>query len=75
MYLPLTEYMTFKTIFNYLQVTYLGKELFKYVSEEVPVPPEPCSTPQQQQPCLPGTCGTGVPKPTGKVLLLFPPIW
>nr|XP_042117595.1 ankyrin repeat domain-containing protein 31 isoform X2 [Peromyscus maniculatus bairdii] len=37
------------------KVTYLGKELFKYVSEEVPVPPEPCSTPQQQQPCLPGT--------------------
>ncbi|XP_052598796.1 ankyrin repeat domain-containing protein 31 [Peromyscus californicus insignis] len=35
------------------KVTYLGKELFKYVSEEVPVPPEPCSTPQQQQPCLP----------------------
>ncbi|XP_036063066.1 ankyrin repeat domain-containing protein 31 [Onychomys torridus] len=35
------------------KVTYLGKELLKYVSEEVPVPPEPCSTPQQQQPCLP----------------------
>ncbi|XP_051038876.1 ankyrin repeat domain-containing protein 31 [Phodopus roborovskii] len=35
------------------KVTYLGKELLKYVYE-VPVPPEPQSTPQQQQPCLPG---------------------
>ncbi|XP_038177801.1 ankyrin repeat domain-containing protein 31 isoform X9 [Arvicola amphibius] len=37
------------------KVTYLGKELLKYVSEEEPVPPEPCNTPQQQQPCLPDT--------------------
>ncbi|KAL1783253.1 ankyrin repeat domain-containing protein 31 isoform X2 [Sigmodon hispidus] len=37
------------------KVTYLGNELLKYVSEEVPVPLEPCSTPQQQQLCLPDT--------------------
>nr|XP_040129359.1 ankyrin repeat domain-containing protein 31 [Ictidomys tridecemlineatus] len=35
------------------KVTYLGKELLKYVSEEVP--PEPNVVPQQHQPCLPGT--------------------
>ncbi|XP_045141156.1 ankyrin repeat domain-containing protein 31 [Echinops telfairi] len=35
------------------KVTYLGKELLKYVSEEVPVPPEPSLIPQQAQPCLP----------------------
>ncbi|ERE81605.1 ankyrin repeat domain-containing protein 31 [Cricetulus griseus] len=40
------------------KVTYLGTELLKYVSE-VPVPPEPHSTPQQQQPCLPGKNYTG----------------
>ncbi|XP_053520447.1 ankyrin repeat domain-containing protein 31 [Artibeus jamaicensis] len=39
------------------KVTYLGKELLKYVSEEVPVPPEPDLVPQQHQPCLPGTSG------------------
>ncbi|KAM6156531.1 ankyrin repeat domain-containing protein 31 [Erethizon dorsatum] len=37
------------------KVTYLGKELLKYVSEEVSVPPEPDVLPQQHQPCLPGT--------------------
>ncbi|XP_008576332.1 PREDICTED: putative ankyrin repeat domain-containing protein 31 [Galeopterus variegatus] len=35
------------------KVTYLGKELLKYVSEEVPIPPEPNLVPQQHQPCLP----------------------
>nr|KAF6488695.1 ankyrin repeat domain 31 [Molossus molossus] len=37
------------------KVTYLGKELLKYVSEEVSIPPEPNLVPQQHQPCLPGT--------------------
>ncbi|XP_040306634.1 ankyrin repeat domain-containing protein 31 isoform X2 [Herpailurus yagouaroundi] len=37
------------------KVTYLGKELVKYVSEEIPVPSEPNMAPQQHQPCLPGT--------------------
>ncbi|XP_014405332.1 PREDICTED: putative ankyrin repeat domain-containing protein 31 [Myotis brandtii] len=37
------------------KVTYLGKELLKCVSEEVPIPPEPNLVPQQHQPCLPGT--------------------
>nr|XP_036856208.1 ankyrin repeat domain-containing protein 31 [Manis javanica] len=37
------------------KVTYLGKALVKYVSEEVPIPPEPNAVPQQHQPCLPGT--------------------
>ncbi|XP_026354561.1 ankyrin repeat domain-containing protein 31 [Ursus arctos] len=37
------------------KVTYLGKELLKYVSEEVPIPAEPVVVPQQHQPCLPGT--------------------
>ncbi|KAM9713365.1 ankyrin repeat domain-containing protein 31 [Dama dama] len=31
------------------KITYQGKELLKYVSEELPVPPDP----QQHQPCLP----------------------
>nr|KAF6488693.1 ankyrin repeat domain 31 [Molossus molossus] len=35
------------------KVTYLGKELLKYVSEEVSIPPEPNLVPQQHQPCLP----------------------
>ncbi|XP_044918051.1 ankyrin repeat domain-containing protein 31 isoform X2 [Felis catus] len=35
------------------KVTYLGKELVKYVSEEIPVPSEPNMAPQQHQPCLP----------------------
>ncbi|KAM9254040.1 ankyrin repeat domain-containing protein 31 [Dugong dugon] len=38
------------------KVTYLGKELSKYVSEEVPVPPEPNLVLQQCQPSLLGTC-------------------
>ncbi|XP_072593076.1 ankyrin repeat domain-containing protein 31 isoform X3 [Vulpes vulpes] len=37
------------------KVTYLGKELLKYVSEEVPVSAEPNVVLQQHQPCLPGT--------------------
>ncbi|XP_015427158.1 PREDICTED: putative ankyrin repeat domain-containing protein 31 [Myotis davidii] len=36
------------------KVTYLGKELLKCVSEEVPIPPEPNLVPQQHQTCLPG---------------------
>uniref|UniRef100_H0XXG0 RAMA domain-containing protein n=1 Tax=Otolemur garnettii TaxID=30611 RepID=H0XXG0_OTOGA len=35
------------------KVTYLGKELLKYVSEEVPILPEPNLVCQQHQPCLP----------------------
>ncbi|XP_055223793.2 ankyrin repeat domain-containing protein 31 isoform X10 [Gorilla gorilla gorilla] len=35
------------------KVTYLGKELLKYVSEDAPILPEPNSVPQQYQPCLP----------------------
>ncbi|KAL6030522.1 hypothetical protein STEG23_006398, partial [Scotinomys teguina] len=45
---PGNDILEFKT-----QVTYLGKELLKYVSEEVPVPLEPGCTPQPQQPHLP----------------------
>lgn len=56
MYLPLIECMIFGYILNYVQVTYLGKELLKYISEEIPVPPEPDVVPQQHQPCLPGMC-------------------
>ncbi|KAF6356566.1 ankyrin repeat domain 31 [Rhinolophus ferrumequinum] len=37
------------------KVTYLGKELLKYVSEEVPIPPESNLVPQQHPSCLPGT--------------------
>ncbi|XP_029417766.1 putative ankyrin repeat domain-containing protein 31 isoform X2 [Nannospalax galili] len=37
------------------KVTYLGKELLKYVSEDVPAPPEPNNTAQHHHPCLPGT--------------------
>ncbi|XP_024301779.1 ankyrin repeat domain-containing protein 31 isoform X10 [Homo sapiens] len=35
------------------KVTYLGKELLRYVSEDAPILPEPNSVPQQYQPCLP----------------------
>ncbi|XP_042637253.1 ankyrin repeat domain-containing protein 31 [Orycteropus afer afer] len=35
------------------KVTYLGKELLKYISEEVSLPPEPNWVPQQHRPCLP----------------------
>ncbi|XP_075399161.1 ankyrin repeat domain-containing protein 31 [Tenrec ecaudatus] len=35
------------------KVTYLGKELLKFVSEEEPVPPEPSTIAPQPQPCLP----------------------
>ncbi|XP_057645854.1 ankyrin repeat domain-containing protein 31 [Chionomys nivalis] len=52
------DYVTWN--YAWSKVTYLGKELLKYVSEEEPVPPEPCNTPQQQQPCLPGTSGKSV---------------
>uniref|UniRef100_A0A8I3NN76 Ankyrin repeat domain 31 n=2 Tax=Canis lupus familiaris TaxID=9615 RepID=A0A8I3NN76_CANLF len=37
------------------KVTYLGKELLQYVSEEVPVSAEPNVVLQQHQPCLLGT--------------------
>uniref|UniRef100_A0A8C6DSF3 Ankyrin repeat domain 31 n=1 Tax=Moschus moschiferus TaxID=68415 RepID=A0A8C6DSF3_MOSMO len=36
------------------KITYQGKELLKYVSEESPMPPDPDLVPPQQ-PCLPGT--------------------
>nr|XP_055223788.1 ankyrin repeat domain-containing protein 31 isoform X3 [Gorilla gorilla gorilla] len=45
---PGNNILEFKT-----QVTYLGKELLKYVSEDAPILPEPNSVPQQYQPCLP----------------------
>ncbi|XP_069451428.1 ankyrin repeat domain-containing protein 31 [Ovis canadensis] len=35
------------------KITYQGKELLKYVSEELPMPPEPNLVPQQHQPHLP----------------------
>lgn len=47
---------SFNSLLNYMQVTYLGKELLKYVSEEVPIPPESDLVPQQHQLCLPGMC-------------------
>ncbi|KAM8774792.1 LOW QUALITY PROTEIN: ankyrin repeat domain-containing protein 31 [Rhynchonycteris naso] len=37
------------------KVTYLGKELLKYVCKELPIHPEPNLVPQQNQPSLPGT--------------------
>ncbi|XP_019064739.1 ankyrin repeat domain-containing protein 31 isoform X1 [Fukomys damarensis] len=37
------------------KVTYLGKELLKYVSEEVSLPPELDIVSQQHQTCLPGS--------------------
>ncbi|XP_058130914.1 ankyrin repeat domain-containing protein 31 [Dasypus novemcinctus] len=37
------------------KITYLGKELLEYVSEEEPIPPETNLVSQQHQPCLPGT--------------------
>ncbi|XP_037385889.1 ankyrin repeat domain-containing protein 31 [Talpa occidentalis] len=39
------------------KVTYLGKELLKYVSEEEPTSPELNLAPQQDQPCLPEISG------------------
>nr|XP_023473933.1 putative ankyrin repeat domain-containing protein 31 isoform X2 [Equus caballus] len=36
------------------KVTYLGKELLTYISEEIPIPPQPNLVSQQHQPCLPG---------------------
>uniref|UniRef100_A0A8D0UH89 RAMA domain-containing protein n=1 Tax=Sus scrofa TaxID=9823 RepID=A0A8D0UH89_PIG len=39
------------------KITYQGKELIKYVSEELPMPPDPDVLPQQHQPCLSGTSG------------------
>ena len=48
------------SVFTYVQITYQGKELLKYVSEESPMPPDPNLEPQQHQPCLPGMCR---PKP------------
>ncbi|MBZ3871595.1 Soluble lamin-associated protein of 75 kDa [Sciurus carolinensis] len=40
------------------KVTYLGKELLKYVSEEVPESAEPNVVPKQHQPCLPVNLAT-----------------
>lgn len=48
--------MILKSVFNYVQITYQGKELIKYVSEELPMPPDPDVLPQQHQPCLSGMC-------------------
>nr|XP_039324815.1 ankyrin repeat domain-containing protein 31 isoform X1 [Saimiri boliviensis boliviensis] len=45
------SYVTWNYAWN--KVTYLGKELLKYVSEDVSILPEPNSVPQQYQPCLP----------------------
>lgn len=56
MYLLLLKCRIFDSVLTCVQVTYLGKELVKYVSEEIPVPSEPNMAPQQHQPCLPGTC-------------------
>uniref|UniRef100_A0A8I3XCE5 Ankyrin repeat domain 31 n=1 Tax=Callithrix jacchus TaxID=9483 RepID=A0A8I3XCE5_CALJA len=47
------SYVTWNYAWN--KVTYLGKELLKYVSEDISILPEPNSVPQQYQPCLPGT--------------------
>ncbi|XP_032752962.1 ankyrin repeat domain-containing protein 31 [Rattus rattus] len=44
------SYVTWNYAWN--KVTYLGKELLKYVSEAPPVSAEPHSTSQQHQPCL-----------------------
>uniref|UniRef100_A0A8D1TSJ3 Ankyrin repeat domain 31 n=1 Tax=Sus scrofa TaxID=9823 RepID=A0A8D1TSJ3_PIG len=49
---PGNNILEFKT-----QITYQGKELIKYVSEELPMPPDPDVLPQQHQPCLSGTSG------------------
>ncbi|KAI4582793.1 hypothetical protein MJG53_008006 [Ovis ammon polii x Ovis aries] len=38
---------------NRCKITYQGKELLKYVSEELPMPPDPNLVPQQHQPHLP----------------------
>uniref|UniRef100_A0A2K5QJA4 Ankyrin repeat domain 31 n=1 Tax=Cebus imitator TaxID=2715852 RepID=A0A2K5QJA4_CEBIM len=45
------RYVTWNYAWN--KVTYLGKELLKYVSEDVSILPEPNSVPQQYQHCLP----------------------
>ncbi|XP_074056556.1 ankyrin repeat domain-containing protein 31 isoform X2 [Macrotis lagotis] len=45
-------YVTWKYVWN--KVTYLGKELSKYITEEVPVTAEPNMALQENQPCLPG---------------------
>ncbi|XP_078221460.1 ankyrin repeat domain-containing protein 31 isoform X9 [Callithrix jacchus] len=45
------SYVTWNYAWN--KVTYLGKELLKYVSEDISILPEPNSVPQQYQPCLP----------------------
>ncbi|GAB1298467.1 Ankyrin repeat domain-containing protein 31 [Apodemus speciosus] len=47
------NYVTWNYAWN--KVTYLGKELLKYVSEEAPISAEPHNPPQQHQPCLSGT--------------------
>uniref|UniRef100_F6QX44 RAMA domain-containing protein n=1 Tax=Monodelphis domestica TaxID=13616 RepID=F6QX44_MONDO len=44
--------VTWKYVWN--KVTYLGKELCKYITEEVPVLAEPNEVLQENQPCLPG---------------------
>nr|XP_020854074.1 putative ankyrin repeat domain-containing protein 31 [Phascolarctos cinereus] len=50
--------VTWKYVWN--KVTYLGKELCKYVTEEVPVITEPNVVLQENQPCLPGPSSDSV---------------
>ncbi|XP_027720008.1 putative ankyrin repeat domain-containing protein 31 isoform X3 [Vombatus ursinus] len=50
--------VTWKYVWN--KVTYLGKELCKYVTEEVPVIVEPNAVLQENQPCLPGPSSDSV---------------
>ncbi|KAM9100065.1 ankyrin repeat domain-containing protein 31 isoform 2-T2 [Sarcophilus harrisii] len=44
--------VTWKYVWN--KVTYLGKELCKYITEEVPIITEPNVVLQENQPCMPG---------------------
>ncbi|XP_043831896.1 ankyrin repeat domain-containing protein 31 [Dromiciops gliroides] len=50
--------VTWKYVWN--KVTYLGKELCKYITEEVPIVVEPNVVLQENQPCLPGPSSDSV---------------
>ncbi|XP_036603036.1 ankyrin repeat domain-containing protein 31 [Trichosurus vulpecula] len=50
--------VTWKYAWN--KVTYLGKELYKYATEEVPIIAEPNVVLQENQPCLPGSSSDSV---------------
>ncbi|XP_074138388.1 LOW QUALITY PROTEIN: ankyrin repeat domain-containing protein 31 [Sminthopsis crassicaudata] len=50
--------VTWKYVWN--KVTYLGKELCKYITEEVPIITEPNVVLQENQPCLPGPSSDSV---------------